>query len=97
MVLRKTIDNLKARPHHERRAVAKGTALLVAGILFIAWLIWFFNDIRVNGIQVEPINLPKPGAFDTQPLTEAKQQIQNSFGGLKDSIQAAQNATVPAE
>jgi len=92
MVLLKTIGNLRARPRHERRSIARGIAMLVVAILFIAWVIFFFNKIRVNGIQVEPIEMPGKDAFNTPQITEAKMQIQNSFGGVKDSLQSIQNS-----
>ena len=97
MVLRKTVDNLKTRPRHERRAVARGIAVTVVVILFAGWVILFFRNIRENGIQIEPIDVPQPAAFDTESLTAVKEQIQNSFSGLKDSIQAEQNASAPTE
>ena len=94
MVLQKTVAHLKTRPRHERRAVARGIALSVVAILFIGWVILFFRDIRANGIQVEPIGIPGRDAFNTPQITEAKMQIQNSFGGVRNSLQTIQNSAV---
>jgi hypothetical protein len=97
MVLQKTVENLKARPRSERRAIARVTALAVVALLFIGWVILFFNNIRENDIQIQPIDIPVQEALNSRQITEAKAQIQNSFGGLKESIQAAQNTAVPIE
>ncbi len=56
MVLQRTIDNLRERPHHERRAVALGIAVSVMLILFLCWGIYFFRTI---------------GSPDLKPLQEA--------------------------
>ncbi|MDO8522167.1 MAG: hypothetical protein Q7S08_02680 [bacterium] len=90
MVLQKTVDNLKSRPRHERRAVARGIAIAVVAILFIGWIILFFRNIQANGIQIEPIGTT---GLNTAPLTEAQNQIVNSFSDIKDNLQAIQNST----
>ncbi|MDO8552025.1 MAG: hypothetical protein Q7S01_00685 [bacterium] len=97
MVLQKTVDNLKARPKHERRAAARGIAMAVVVILFVGWVIIFFKNVRETGIQIQPINIPKPSAFNTEPLTNAKEQLESGFSGMKDSLQAAQDASATTE
>ena len=96
MVLQKTVDNLKSRPRHERRAIARVTALAVVAVLFIGWAILFFNNIRANGIQIEPIDIPVEEAFNTPQAAEARAQIQNSFCGVKNSLQTMQNSGTAA-
>lgn len=91
MVLQKAVDNLKGRPKDERKAVAGSIAVLIVVILFIGWVILFFNNIRANG-QVEPIGIPGRDAFNAPQITEVKLQIQNSFGGVKNSPQIMQDA-----
>lgn len=48
MVFSRHIDNLKERPHHERRAVALLIATGVVVILFLMWALAFFNGIRAS-------------------------------------------------
>jgi len=48
MVVQKTIDHLKTRPHHERRAVAVLTAFGVVVILFLLWAYQLFATIRAQ-------------------------------------------------
>ncbi|OGG60059.1 hypothetical protein A3C86_03210 [Candidatus Kaiserbacteria bacterium RIFCSPHIGHO2_02_FULL_49_16] len=86
MVLKKAVDNLRGRPHHERRAVARGSALVVVGILFLGWVIWFFNNITANGIQIEPIQIPKLSAFNTESIIEARKQVQDSLSEMKNRL-----------
>jgi len=92
MVLQKTVDHLKTRPRHERRAVARAIAMLVVATLFIGWAILFFKDIRANGIQIEPIDIPVREALNTPQAAEARIQIQNSFGGVRNGLESMQNS-----
>lgn len=48
MVVRRTIDNLKERPHHERRAVALMIAIGVVVMLFLGWAFLFFSSLRAS-------------------------------------------------
>lgn len=66
--------------------------MLVVVVLFLAWIILFLRNIQANGIQIEPINTPGQNAFNTAPITEAQNQIANSFNGIKNNIQSMQDA-----
>ena len=46
MVVQRTIDNLKERPKHERKAVASWIAIGLIIILLVGWAIVFFSRIR---------------------------------------------------
>lgn len=48
MVLQRHIDNLKERPHHERRAVALTIAIAVVVVLFVGWAFIFFTELHTN-------------------------------------------------
>ena len=48
MVLKKTIHNLKQRPHHERRAFALLSAMGVVVVLFFGWAYAFFSGIHAT-------------------------------------------------
>ena len=55
MVLLRTIENLRARPKDERRAVAFGVAIMVVALLFFGWAIFFFRGVSEN-TDLERIN-----------------------------------------
>lgn len=46
MVVQKTIDNLKDRPHDEKKAVASGIAISVIVILLIGWGFLFVRRVQ---------------------------------------------------
>ena len=45
MVVRRTIAHLKTRPHHERHALAVTLALVIMGLIFVAWVVIFFRSV----------------------------------------------------
>ena len=46
VVVQRTIDNLKERPKHERKAVASSIAIGLIIMLLLGWAIVFFSRIR---------------------------------------------------
>lgn len=44
-MIKRTIENLKERPHQERRAVASLVAYGVIGLLLLAWAVSFFTRL----------------------------------------------------
>ena len=53
MVLQRTIENLKDRPKHERRAVALLCALGVVVVLLIGWMFFFFRTVHRSVTDVQ--------------------------------------------
>ena len=50
MVVKRTINRLKQRPHHERRAVALFISAGVVVVIFIGWAYAFFSGVHANAI-----------------------------------------------
>lgn len=46
-----TLNNLRARPKEEKTAIAAGIALALVTILFIGWLIYFFQSIHSDSVS----------------------------------------------
>ncbi|MDO8482120.1 MAG: hypothetical protein Q7S75_03500 [bacterium] len=89
MVLQKAVDNLKIRPKDERKAVAGSIAMLIVAILFVGWVVIFFKRIQSNSQQVESIGNSLKGKFDLSSVTEAQQQIVNSYNNTDNlNVQA---------
>jgi hypothetical protein len=81
----KTLNNLRERPKEERTTIAAWIAIGVVAILFVCWLIYFFNSIK---------NTPAPnfGSQVTQQaqngIQEADQQIQQESGQTSQFVQS---------
>jgi hypothetical protein len=54
MVIQRTIESLKERPHEERRAVALSISIGVMAVLFIGWSVFFFRTQNIAQVQQVP-------------------------------------------
>ncbi len=79
MVVQKTIDNLKDRPHDERKAVAGGVAIFVVVVLLIGWGIMFVRKIS-NGTQEVNFDSGAQEEFNFAPVNEAQKAIEGMQG-----------------
>jgi hypothetical protein len=80
MVLQRHIDNLKERPHHERRAVALTIAIGVVIVLFVGWAFIFFTELHANDANdasdanAADAQTPAAGQNTVAPSTTSSQQ-----------------------
>lgn len=96
MALQKSIDNLKQKPKDERTAVASGISIVVGAVLFIAWVIYFFqkiqsgavaptlqagNDFSQQSMQQAQAALQQEGASSLQDLVQLREQINSQQQG----------------
>jgi len=97
MVVQKAVDNLKERPHEEKKVVAGGIAVFVVIILLVGWGFWFLRKIQQGDVTptFEGSVVPKE-QFDYSAIKDAQsgisdmyKDVQNEFRDARDS--AAQN------
>ena len=84
MVIQNTIDNLRDRPHHERRAVALGISLGVVAVLFLGWIVFFVRNVQRDALAQPPVN-------------EIASQMNNTYNDSYNdfSANAAAAASIP--
>jgi hypothetical protein len=70
MVVRRTIENLRARPKDERTAIAASIALGVVAVLFVGWVVYFFYNLEANPIE-SPANSSNTTPSQQVQATEA--------------------------
>lgn len=75
MVVQKTIDNLKDRPHDERKVVAGGVAITVVVVLLAAWAFMFVKRIQ-SGQQQINLDSGAQDEFNFSATKKAQQEIQ---------------------
>ena len=75
MVIQRTIEQLRERPRHERRAVALGVAGGVMAVLFFAWIVFFVRNAQ-SEIRYTP----------NDQLTNLAQDVQDTYSS---SVNAA--------
>lgn len=87
MVVQKTIDNIKGKPHEEQRAVAGGIAIAVVVILLIGWAFIFLRNIQSGG----PIPTLQGAAvpedqLNTQFIQQTQQQINQYYQSSQEQL-----------
>lgn len=76
MVVQKAVDDLKERPHDERKAVAGGIAIFVIVILLGAWAMLFFKRIQ-SGAQQVSLDSGAQNEFNPAGTIQAQQEIKD--------------------
>ncbi len=55
MVVRRTLDHIRTRPHHERHAVALTGSIIVMVVVFFIWGFFFFKKIQSAASDTAPV------------------------------------------
>lgn len=97
MVLQNAVDNLKDKPHDEKKAVASGIAIGVVIILLVGWGFLFLRKIQRGTIPTLESGAVPQDQFDTAFLKETQQQINQLYSNPASQLEeirdtAAQNA-----
>ena len=103
MVVQRTLDNLKDKPHDEKKAVAGGIAIAIVVILLVGWGFLFLRKIQSGGDipSLEGSTVPEDqlnAAFIKQTqeqLTQYYQSSQEQLRGIRDDA-AGSDASVDA-
>ena len=88
MVLQSAVDNLKDKPHDEKKAVASGIAIGVVIILLVGWGFLFLRKIQKGTMPTLQGSAVPQDQIDSSFIKQTQQQInqyyQNSQDQLKD-------------
>jgi len=102
MVVQKTLDNLKDRPHDEKKAVASGIAIAVVVILIIGWGFLFLRKVRNTNPSLESGAVPED-QFNLDLIRDTERNLSNTYENASDDLRnmrdtaAQNNANVQAE
>lgn len=100
MVVQRTIDNLKDKPHDEKKAVASGIAIGVVIILLVGWGFLFLRKIQKGGTPTLTNTAVPQDQFDAQFLQQTQQQLnemyQTSSQELQDIRDSATQNQIPS-
>ena len=86
MVLQNAVDNLKDKPHDEKKAVASGVAIGVVIILLIGWGFLFLRKIQRGTIpSLEGSAVPQD-QVDASFIQQTQQQINQYYQSSQDQL-----------
>jgi len=84
-----TLEQLRERPKHEKRAIALWVSIAVMIVLFAGWAIYFVHGLSAGSTPVQ-----NPNAADTTSLQQAAQQVQQAFSSSTQFIQTSQGVQI---
>ncbi len=97
MVVQKTIDNLKDRPHDEKKVVAGGIAVFVVVALLVGWGFLFLRKIQTGTYTPSDSAVPRDQLNQQfTPQTELDAIYQSSLDELRALRDSATQNQVPA-
>ena len=87
MVVQRTIDNLKDKPHEEKKVVAGGIAILVVMILLVGWGFIFLRKIQRAGDvpTFQGAGIPED-QLNAQFLSGTQEQLNQYYQSAQDQL-----------
>ncbi len=96
MVVQKTIDNLKDRPHEDKKVVASGIAIFVVVILFIGWGFLFLRKIQTGTFEASESAVPRDQLGEQfAPQAELDAIYQSSLDELRALRESSAQNQIP--
>ena len=86
MVVQSTIDNLKEKPHDEKKAVASGIAIGVVIILLIGWGFLFLRKIQRGTVPTLEGSAVPQDQIDAAFIQQTQQQISQYYQNSTDQL-----------
>ena len=86
MVVQSAIDNLKDKPHDEKKVVASGIAIGVVVILLIGWGFLFIRKIQRGTMPTLQGSAVPQDQIDSSFIRETQQQINQYYQNSQDQL-----------
>ena len=86
MVVQKTLDSLKDKPHDEKKAVASGIAIGVVIILLIGWGFLFLRKIQKGTVPTLQGSAVPQDQIDSSFIKQTQQQINQYYQNSQDQL-----------
>ena len=97
MVVQKTLDNLKDKPHDEKKAVASGIAIGVVIILLVGWGFLFLRKIQRGTVPTLEGSAVPTDQIDTSFIKQTQQEINQMYQSSSDQLKEIRNASAQNE
>jgi len=86
MVVQRTIDSLKEKPHEEKRVVAGGIAIGIVVILLIGWGFIFLRNIQRGAMPTLQGSTVPEDQLNTDFIRQTQQQINQYYQSSAEQL-----------
>ncbi len=97
MVVQKTLDDLKGKPHDEKVAVASGVAIGVVVILLVGWGFLFLRKIQKGTVPTLETSAVPQDQFDTAFLKDTQNQIKNLYKNSSTQLEEIRDSAADSQ
>ncbi len=95
MVVQDALNNLKDKPHDEKKVVAGSIAVFVVIVLLIGWGFMFVRKIQRGSVPTLEGTAVPSDQFDAQFLQQTQQQLNEMYRSSADDLRAIRESGGP--
>ena len=97
MVVQQTLDNLKDKPHDEKKVVASGIAIGVVVILLIGWGFLFLRKIQRGTVPTFQGSAVPQDQIDASFIQQTQQQINQYYQSSQDQLKNIRDSSAQTQ
>ena len=97
MVVQKTLDNLKDKPHDEKKVVASGIAIGVVIILLVGWGFLFLRKIQKGTMPTLQGSAVPQDQIDSSFIKQTQQQINQYYQNSQDQLKSIRDSSAQGQ